>query len=160
MKTTARDSQQRRPRSTSQHPYVGSKEDEAPGFVGYYYERTYAKVVAGTTVSATFDVRTHAFTLVYCGDPRVQGNTTMIAILEALHYRCGFDVSVRVSRSPAKPASRSGPLPSGDDDELQKYVTWRFDKSAGIIFIEHDKIAVGIGRLVVAVHVTARRECG
>ncbi|CUE72090.1 cellulase-like protein, putative [Bodo saltans] len=62
--------------------------------------RTYAKIVAGTTVVQTFNNVTHSYLLVFRGDNRVTSNTTRIYFNEAVHYPNGFNVVVTTSHGP------------------------------------------------------------
>lgn len=59
--------------------------------------RTYAKVVAGTTIVQSFNNRTNSYLLVYRGNHLVTANTTKIYLNEGVHYPRGFTVVVATS---------------------------------------------------------------
>jgi hypothetical protein len=94
------------------NPFIETKEDEAPDFDGFYHQRTYAKIVAGRTITTRFDVTTCAFTLTFQGDPFCEANVTRIVLHESWHYPNGFEVTIAVS-PPAPESKKSGD--NGDD---------------------------------------------
>jgi endoglycosylceramidase len=60
--------------------------------------RTYAKVVAGTTLVQNYNNVTKAYLLVFKGDKLVTANTTKIYLNEAVHYPNGFNVVATTSQ--------------------------------------------------------------
>ncbi|CUG92159.1 unnamed protein product [Bodo saltans] len=79
------------------NPFIETKEEEAPNFDGFYYERSYAKIVAGRTITTRFDVATGYFMLTFQGEPFCESNVTRIVIHEELHYPFGFEVNVAIA---------------------------------------------------------------
>lgn len=79
------------------NPFIETKEEEAPNFDGFYHERSYAKIVAGRTITTRFDVATGYFMLTYQGEPFCESNVTRIVIHEELHYPFGFEVNVAIA---------------------------------------------------------------
>jgi hypothetical protein len=94
------------------NPFIETKEEEAPNFDGFYFERSYAKIVSGRTVTTRFDIATGYFMLTFQGEPFCESNITRIVIHEELHYPFGFEVSLTIA-PPAPQGMKTGE--NGDD---------------------------------------------
>mmetsp|Transcript_41352 Transcript_41352/g.48021 ORF Transcript_41352/g.48021 Transcript_41352/m.48021 type:complete len:499 (-) Transcript_41352:134-1630(-) len=93
--------------------------------------RTYAKIVAGRTVTQRYDNVTYLYLLVFTGDALVTRNTTRIYLNEALHYGNGYSVQVTSSLG-------------------SEYVSW---ERVGVnhIDVQHDLIRIGSNDTVTVV---------
>lgn len=90
--------------------------------------RTYAQVVAGTTVTSLFNTTTKVYQITFRGNPLVTANETKIYLNELLHYPNGFIVNATTSIG-------------------SQYVTW-WQSSLNHVSVQHNMELIGANESV------------